>query len=53
MKKYLEFWIMLSTSLVGILIGITSSATGLKDCVINAGTEKYKSINKKRKTMIK
>ena len=39
-------------SLVGILIGITSSATGLKNCVITAGIKKYKSINKKRKRNI-
>ena len=36
-------------SLVGIPIGITSSATGLKICVITAGNKKYKSINKKNK----
>ena len=36
-------------SLVGILIGITSSAIRLKICVITAGIKKYKSINKKRK----
>ena len=36
-------------SLVGILIGITSSAIGLKICLITAGIKKYKSINKKRK----
>ena len=36
-------------SLVGIPIGITSSAIGLKICAITAGTEKYKSIIKKTK----
>ena len=36
-------------SLVGILIGITSSAIGLKIWLITAGVKKYKSINKKRK----
>ena len=37
-------------SLVGIPIGITSSASGLKICVINAEFKKLKSIiNKKRK----
>ena len=35
--------------LVGIPIGITSSAIGLKICVITAGITKNKSINKKRK----
>ena len=34
-------------SLVGILIGITSSAIGLKICVITTGIKEYKSINKK------
>ena len=36
-------------SLVGIPIGFTSSAIGLKICVITAGIKKYKSKNKKRK----
>ena len=36
-------------SLVGIPIGITSSATGLKVRVITAGIKKYKSIIKKKK----
>ena len=36
-------------SLVDILIGITSSAIGLKIWLITAGIKKYKSINKKRK----
>ena len=34
-------------SLVGIPVGITSSATGLKICIINAEIKKYKSIIKK------
>ena len=36
-------------SLVGIPIGFTSTAIGLKICVITAGIKKYKSKNKKRK----
>ena len=36
-------------SLVGIQIGITSSALGLKTCVITAEIKKYKSIIKKKK----
>ena len=36
-------------SLVGISIGITSSAIGSKICVINMGVKKYKSINIKKK----
>ena len=36
-------------SLVGICIRITSSAVGLKICVITAGIKKYKSITKKKK----
>ena len=36
-------------SLVDIPIGITSSAIGLKICVITAGIKKYKSIIKKKK----
>ena len=35
-------------SLVGIPIGITSSANGLKTCAITAGIKKYKSIIKKK-----
>ena len=41
-------------SLVGISIGITSSAVGLKICVITAGIKKYKlMIKKKRGSTIK
>ena len=36
-------------SLLGISIGITISATGLKICVITAEIKKYKSIFKKKK----
>ena len=36
-------------SLVGIPIGITSFANGLKICAITAGIKKYKSIIKKKK----
>ena len=36
-------------SLVGIPIGITSSAIGLKICAITAGIKTYKSIIKKKK----
>ena len=41
--------ISVSASLIGIPIRITSSATGLKICVITAGIKKYKSIIKKKK----
>ena len=42
------------SSLHGIPIGITSSAIGLKICVITAGIRKHKSIiKKKKKSMIK
>ena len=36
-------------SLIGIPIGITSSAIGLKICAIAAGIKKYESIIKKKK----
>ena len=36
-------------SLIGIPIGITSSATGLKTCARASGIKKYKSIFKKKK----
>ena len=44
-------WISISAfaSLVGNLIGIASSAIGLKICVITAGILKYKSIIKEKK----
>ena len=37
------------SSLVGIPVGITSSARGLEICVVTAGMKKYKSIIKKKK----
>ena len=43
------FYISAFASLVGIPIGITSSAIGLKLCAITAGIKKYKSIIKKKK----
>ena len=36
-------------SVVGIPVRITSSAVGLKNCVITAGIKKYKSIIKKKR----
>ena len=36
-------------SLVGIPIGITSSAIGLKNCIITGKIKKYKSINQENK----
>ena len=36
-------------SLIGIPIGITNSAIGLKICAITAGVKKYKSIIEKKK----
>ena len=42
-------YILASAFLVGTPVGITSSATGLKTCVITAGIKKYKSIIKKKK----
>ena len=38
-----------STSLLRICIGITSSAIGLKICAIAVGIKKYKSIVEQRK----
>ena len=35
--------------MIGIPIGITSSAIGLKLCAVTAGIKKYKSITKKKK----
>ena len=43
------FSIFAVASSVGIPIGITRSAIGLKICVINAAIQKYKSIEKKKK----
>ena len=44
-------WVFMSdfASLVGISLGIASSATGLKNSVIAAGIKMYKSIIKKKK----
>ena len=39
-------------SLVGVLVGIRSSAVGIKICAITAGIKKYKSIKKKRRNSI-
>ena len=36
-------------SLVGVPIGIISTAIGLKICAITTGIENYKSVNKKKK----
>ena len=59
--NYIENFLMLTStitgcisissfaSLLGIPIGITSSAIGLKICAVTAGIKKYKSIIKKRK----
>ena len=41
--------ISIFVSFLGTLIGIPSSAIGLKICVITAGIKKYKIILKKRK----
>ena len=41
--------VSVSASLLGIPIGITSSAILLKICAIAAGIKKYKSIIKKKK----
>ena len=58
---YIEHFLMLAstttvwtsifafTSLIGTLIGIRSSAIGLKICAITAGIKKYESIIKKKK----
>ena len=40
-------------SLLGIPVGITSSAIGLKICAITAGSKKYESIIKKKKNFEK
>ena len=42
-------WISGFASLVGIPIGLTSSAIGLKICAITAVTKTYRSIIKKKK----
>ena len=40
---------MFPVPLIALPVGITSSAIGLKICVITAGIKKYKSIIKKNK----
>ena len=59
-KNYIQYFLILastitgcisisaSASLLGIAIGISSSAVGLKICAIAAGIKKYKSIIKKK-----
>ena len=42
-------WISVFASLLGIPVGITSSATELNICAIAAGMKKYKPIIKKKK----
>ena len=42
-------WVSILASLAGIPIVITSSAIGLKICVIMVGIKKFKSIVKKKK----
>ena len=58
--SYIEYFLILDStitgcvsistfaSLVGIPIGITSSAIGLKKCAVTEGIKKYKSIIKKK-----
>ena len=40
-------------SLIGIPIGVRSSAIGLKICTITAGIKKYERIKKRKRSMIK
>ena len=59
--KYIEHFLILAstitgcisisafTSFIGIPIGITSSAIGIKICPMTTGIKKYKSIIKKKK----
>ena len=59
--NYIEYFLILAStitgcisvfdfaSLIGILIGITSSTIGFKICAITVGIKKYKSIIKKKK----
>ena len=59
--NYIEYFLILASTitgcisisafafLIGILIGVTSSAMGLKLCAIAAGIKKYNSIIKKKK----
>ena len=50
--SFYNYWVYFNFCfcfLIGIPIGITSSATGLKTCAITAGINKYKSVIKKKK----
>ena len=59
--NYIEYFLILAStitccfsisvfiSLIGIPIGITSTAIGLKICTVTAGIKKYKTIIKKKK----
>ena len=63
--NYIEHFLILASTITGcvsfsifaslaaILIGITSSAIGLKLFATNAGIKKYKSIIQKKRSMIK
>ena len=48
-EKLLCVFISAFVSLVGISIGSTCSSIGINICAITAVTEKYKSINKKKR----
>ena len=59
--NYIEYFLILAStitgcisfsafaSLLGIPIGITSSAIGIKICEMTAGVKRYESITKKKK----
>ena len=59
--NYIEHFLILASTLTGcvsisdsasvvvISVGITSSAVGLKTCVLTVGLKKYKSIIKKKR----
>ena len=47
------FQFLFFLSLVGVSIGITSSAIGLKNCAIIAGIKRYTLIINKKRSMIK
>ena len=44
-----SIWFSAFSSLIGISIGIASSAIGWKICATTTGIKKYKSITKKKK----
>ena len=46
-------WIYAFVLLFDVPVGITSSAVGLKSCVITAKIKKYKSISRKRRKRMK